>query len=50
MALIEEAIAEAERDIAEGTELLSGTETETEYTRDENVIHTDLQVPIEEHT
>ena len=31
--LIEEAIAEAEPDIAEGTELLSGTETETDDTR-----------------
>ena len=29
MALIEEAISEAKRDIAEGTELLAGNETET---------------------
>ena len=42
MSLIEEAIVEAERDIAEGTDILVGTETETEYTRDENVIHPDL--------
>ena len=33
MALIKEAIAEAEQDIAEGTDLLSGTETETEDAR-----------------
>ena len=50
MALIEEAISEAERGIAEGIELLSGNETETEETRDENVIHTDLQVSTVEHT
>ena len=30
LALIEEAIIEAERDIAEATDLLAGTETETE--------------------
>ena len=34
MATIEEVIAEAERDISEGTELLAGTETETENTQD----------------
>ena len=50
MARIEEAIAEAERDIAEGTELLAGTETETEDTWYENVMHPDLQVPTVEHT
>ena len=50
MALIEEAKAEAERDIAEGTELISGTETKTEDTRDKNMIHPDLQVPTVEHT
>ena len=50
MVLIEEAISEAEQDIAEGTELIAGTETETEDTRDENVIHPDLQVPTVEHT
>ena len=50
IALIEEAISEAERDIAEGTELLAGTESETEDTRDRNVIHPYLQVPTEEHT
>ena len=33
MALIEKAMAEPERDIAEGTDLLAGTETETEDTR-----------------
>ena len=41
MALIEEDIEEAERDIAEGTDLLSRTETETEDTQDGNVIHLD---------
>ena len=50
MALIEEAISEAEQDIAEGTELLTGTEAENEDTWDENVIHPYLQVPKEEHT
>ena len=47
MALVEEAIVEAERGIAEGTELLAGTETETEDTRETIVIHPDLQVPTE---
>ena len=50
MALIEEAIAEEERDIAEGTDLLAGTETKTEDARNKNVIHPDLQVPTVEHT
>ena len=50
MALIEEAIAEAERGITEGTELLAGTETETEDTRGKNVIHPDFQVTKVEHT
>ena len=50
LALIEEAIAEAERDIAEATDLLAGTETENEEARNENVIHPDLQVPTVEHT
>ena len=50
MALIEKAIAEAERDITEGTELLARTETKTEDTWDENVIHPYFQVPTEEHT
>ena len=50
MELIEEAIAEAEQDIAEGTELLSGTETKTEDTRDGSVIHPYFQVPTVEHT
>ena len=50
MALIEEAISEAERDIVEGTYLLAGTETKTEDTWDENVIHPYLQVPTVEHT
>ena len=50
MALIEEAISEAERNIAEGTDLLAGTETKTKNTRDENVIHLDLQVLTLEHT
>ena len=50
MALIEDSIAEVERYIAEGTDPLAGTETETEDTRNENVIHPDLQVPAVEHT
>ena len=50
MELIEEAIPEEERDIAEGKELIEGTETETEDTWDENVIYPYLQVPTEEHT
>ena len=50
MALVKEAIEEAERYIAEGTDLLAGIETETEDTRKENVIHTDLQVSTVEHT
>ena len=41
-ALIEEATAEADQDIAEGTDLLAVTETETEDTRNENVIHPDF--------
>ena len=48
MALIEEAIAEADLDIAEETELLARTEAETENIRDKNVIHPDLQAPTEE--
>ena len=39
MVLIEEAIAEAEWDIAERTELQAGTETKTEDTWYKNVIH-----------
>ena len=50
MALIEEAVLEAERDITEGTDLLAGTETETEDARNENVIHPYLQVLTVEHT
>ena len=50
MALIEESIAEAEQDIAEETDLLAGTKTETENTWNENLIHPDLQVPTVEHT
>ena len=50
MALIVEAIAEAEKDIAEGTGILSGTETKTEDARNENVIHPGLQVPTVERT
>ena len=33
MALVEDSIEGAERDITEGTDLLAGTETETEDTR-----------------
>ena len=50
LALIEEAIIEAERDIAEATDLLAGTETETEEAQNENMIHPSLQVPTVEHT
>ena len=50
LALIEEAITEAERDIAEATNLLAGTETETEEEQNENVIHPALQAPTVEHT
>ena len=47
--LIEEAIAEAERDIVEATDILAGTETEKEEARNKNVIHPALQVPTVEH-
>ena len=50
LAPIEEAIAEAEQDLEEGTDLLVGTETKTEEARNENVIHPALQVPTVEHT
>ena len=50
MAIIEEAVVEADRNITEGTELLAGTETKTEDTRDKNVVHPYLQVPTVEHT
>ena len=50
LALIEEAIAEAERDIAEATDILAGTATENGETGKENVIHPALQVPTVEHT
>ena len=50
IALIKEAIAEAEWDITEGTDLIARTETETEDTSNENVIHPYLQVPTVEHT
>ena len=50
LALIEEAIAEEERDIAEANDLLVGTETEIEEARNENMIHPALQVPTVEHT
>ena len=48
MALIEETIAKEERDIAEGTDVIAGTETED--TQNKNVIHPDLQVPTVGHT
>ena len=48
--LIEEAIAKVERDIAEGNDLLVGTETETEDARNKNVIDPYLQVQTVEHT
>ena len=50
MALIGEAIEEAQQDIAEGADLLAGTETENEDTWNKNVIHPDSQVPTVEHT
>ena len=50
MVLIEDYTAEADQDIAEGTDLLAGTETETEDVRIENVINPDLQVPTVEQT
>ena len=50
LALVEEAISETEQDIAEGPDLLVGTEIETEEARNENVIHLDFQVPTVEHT
>ena len=50
ISLIEEAIEESERDIAEGTGLLAVTETETEDAQNENMIHPDLKVPTVEHT
>ena len=50
ISLIEEDISEADQDIAEGTELIAGTETKTEETRGENVMHPDLKVPAVEHT
>ena len=50
MALIEEAIAEAELYIAEGTDLIAGTETINEGARNKNVMHPYLQVPTVEQT
>ena len=50
MELIEGAIEEAERCIAEGSEILAGTEAKTEDTKDENVIHPGLHIPTEDHT
>ena len=50
MALFEEALAEAERDIVGGTDILAVTETKTEDTQNQNVIHTDLQEPKVEHS
>ena len=49
-ALIEEVISESDQDISEGTDLITGTETETEDARNKNMIHPDLQVPTVEHT
>ena len=49
MALIEEVITEVEWDIVEVIEILSGTEIETDYTQDENMIHPETQVPTEEN-
>ena len=49
MSIFDEYTAEAERDSAEGTDILAGTETETEDTRDKNVIHPDFQVLTLEH-
>ena len=51
MALIEEAIAEAEQDIVEGAEILSGNSDKDggEDARDKNVIHPETQVPTTEN-
>ena len=49
MALIEEVITEVEWDIVEVIEILSGTEIETDYTQEENMIHPETQVPTEEN-
>ena len=50
MALIEEAIIEAEQDIVEENDLLAGNETKTEDTQNKNVIHPDFQVPTVAYT
>ena len=51
MALIEESINESERDIAEGTKLLSGNTGKygKEDARDKNMIHPETQVPTTEN-
>ena len=49
MELIEDAIAEAVQDIAEGNYLLAETETETEDKQNKNMIHPYLQVTTVEH-
>ena len=49
MALIEEAIAEAELDKTEGAELLSGDKIETYDTRYKHVIHLEAQVQTAEN-
>ena len=50
LALVEEAITEAERYITGGTDLLAVTKTKTEEARNGNMIHPDLQVTTVEHT
>ena len=50
MSLIEEAIAEAEQDIEEGTDLIAVNETKTEDTHEKNMVHTDLKLTTKEHT
>ena len=51
MAIIEEAVAEAERDIAEGTKPLAGIayEDRGEDARDKNLIHPKTQVATTEN-
>ena len=44
MALIEEDIAEAERDIVEGTELLSGENIKTDDKQDKHMMHPEDQL------
>ena len=49
MEIIEETTVEAEWDIAEGIELLSGNKIQTDDTQDEHMINPEAQVIIAEH-